>query len=258
MSYIGTNRRRSKRLLRLGVNVDSRVRLCRMSKPDSTSTAWRAVEFMGQTSQKSVDNVWLTQKLTSALPSDDSDSQEIRLRDLYRAKLRHRQKMSRLYGRRIRFSSSVRASLLRRQMSGLNDGQSRLSSLESRLDVVLCRSGLCSSVPMAVEWIRSGHVYVDFGAGSSSSLDVRGVKVYHPGFKRIPGAVVSVERSFWQSQAVRLRDVYWKVEGNERSVPSYLRVSWQHGMVSMLDFPRDGEILMPTSMSFSLDALRRS
>jgi ribosomal 50S subunit-recycling heat shock protein len=137
----------------------------------------------------------------------------------WRASPRSERPITETYGRRKRASQAKKARF----------GGTRAD--ETRLDVLLHRSGLANSVRQARQAISHGHVRVD---GKPS----------RPGVSVKPGSLVAYTWAFWSVQRACAAHQWsrWPREG--RNVPAYLEVDYVRGSLRLVGRPRQGELLV--------------
>ena len=115
-----------------------------------------------------------------------------------------------------------------------NTGNRMLDLIERRIDAVVFRSGLASSIREARQFVRHGHVRVD------------GTRVDIPSFIVRPGATLEFAPGFRGSLAVETAIA----RASRRTAPAYLETDLKLGRVRVLRAAEPGEV--PLSLDMQL------
>lgn len=109
-----------------------------------------------------------------------------------------------------------------------NTAHNLMAMLESRLDIVVYRLGLVSTIFAAQQIVSHGHILVN------------GKKVDRRSFQVKPGMVVSIKETSRNIQPVKTAR-----ENPARTVPDYLSVDLQHAQGQILALPDIEQIPLP-------------
>lgn len=122
------------------------------------------------------------------------------------------------------------------------DGRSLIWKLESRLDVLLWRSGFAHTIQLAQKIIVSGKVSV-----FADNLDLN---IKQPGYCLIPGNIVKVDEVYYTSllkigiiEGISTKIVY---------LSPYISVNYMDGVRSFNRYPIDGEFMLPFGVYLSM------
>jgi ribosomal protein S4 len=175
-----------------------------------------------------------------------------RMRVMNRAQVVHRQKSNfkTLYsGVKKSTWKALLAKQETRSASGNPSGRSVLAPLESRVDLVLWRSGRVRSRGMARHCIHQGHVSLKSADG------LRDRVVRQPGLCLKPLDVLVRSDSRRKTRGGRLL-AYWEKMEVSRPVPRYVLVDYALGRVCFQGSPLDGEVYRPVGMKRTIASLK--
>lgn len=121
----------------------------------------------------------------------------------YGTQLREKQKVKRMYGIMERqFQKYVKIA----ESSKTSTGQALMELLESRLDNMLFRAGICKTRDMARQFVVHGHVQVD------------GKKVDRPSYQVRDGQTITLSGKMLQNP-----DVVFQMANEDVSIPNWLK-----------------------------------
>jgi ribosomal protein S4 len=127
-----------------------------------------------------------------------------------------------------------------------SQGESVLWKIESRLDVVLWRSGMVATIPMAKQLVRSGKV-----------------ELYHDGVwevaKRSDQLLTSdtvMKLMNWTSLRTIAREK-WTSKLYKHKVPAYRMMDYTEGIVTIRHKPLDGEVIVPSYLPIRVSSLMK-
>ncbi|WNG15823.1 30S ribosomal protein S4 [Cystobacter fuscus] len=152
----------------------------------------------------------------------------------YGQRLREKQKLKLFYGL---LENQCRRAFLEARRSPGNTGTVLLQQLESRLDMVLLRAGLATSIRQARQFVRHGYVHVD------------GVRTNIPSFRLRPGHEVCFGPNHRELPVVR--NSFERMKG--RSVPAHLVVVEEGRGVRYTRVPEREEIPVDVNVPFIVE-----
>jgi hypothetical protein len=125
------------------------------------------------------------------------------------------------------------------------DGESIRWMIESRLDVVLWRSGLVPNILLAKHVLKSGYVEL--------YREGKWVTVTRPDM--VIGGDMVLKVSKWSVNPFR-RTLYGRLSMRcKHKVPAYRLVDYNNGIVTMTHKPKDGEVLLLTGIPIRVSSL---
>lgn len=126
------------------------------------------------------------------------------------------------------------------------NGESLLWKIESRLDVVLWRSGITSSIKIGKAVVKAGNV----------ELYNNGVwEVAKRGDQRLKPSIV-LKLINWDKLSSDML-TKWSDRVYRSKVPSYRLVNYDLGLISMKHLPKDGEVIIPSNLPIRIESLIR-
>lgn len=152
----------------------------------------------------------------------------------YGRRLREKQKLKLLYGL---LEKQCRRAFLEARRSPGNTGTVLLQHLESRLDVVVLRAGLATSIRQARQFVRHGY------------LQVNGTRTNIPSFRLKPGSEVRFDDGHRDLPVVRT--CFERMKG--RSVPGHLQVVEEGRGVRYTRAPEREEIPVDVNVPFIVE-----